>query len=385
MNKFFKKIAILLCVIFIAPTVLNCLPSVQTVTRAEAAAKVKVGFTNKTLGIYSTPEYLYIQNGKSNATYTYASSNKKIATIDKNGKITGISNGKANITVTETYKGKKTKVSTTAVSVVNSKLAGKTLEIQAYSGWLPPIQYKNFKAAYTLVPADPTILKVDKNGFLIGLKEGKTTVSITETYKKVKRDLGSITVTVTQSYISDEYKNTDIGLNTSYNAYDKLNVANRSWSAVYSYEAADSNIVSFNTVTDEWGYETTSITGKGLGTTTVTVYEEYDGLKRTVGTIEVTVKEIAATALKINSWYAEADGTMAITYYLGDKNDNALKKYLSKEPVDASTPITFASSDEAVVKVNNDGVVEAISEGTAVITATCGSFTAVFNITVSSY
>lgn len=385
MNKFFKKIAILLCVIFIAPSVLNCLPSVQTVTRAEAAAKVKVGFTNKTLGIYSTPEYLYIQNGKSNAKYTYASSNKKIATIDKNGKITGISKGKTDITVTETYKGKKSKVQTTAVSVVDSKLAGKTLEIQAYSGSQPPIQYKNFKATYTLVPTDPTILKVDKNGLLVGLIEGNTAVSVTETYKGVKRDLGSITVTVTQSYISDEYKNLEVGLNTSYNASDKLNVTNRSWSAEYSYEAADSKIVSFNTVTDEWGYDTTNITGAGLGTTTVTVYEEYDGLKRTVGTVEVTVKEIAATALKINSGYADTDGTMSITYYLGEKIDNALVKYLTKEPVDASTPITFASSDEAVVKVNNDGVVEALSKGTAKITATCGSFTAVFNITVSSY
>ncbi len=386
MNKLFKKIAILLCVIFIAPSVVGFLPSVQTVTRAEAAAaKAKVGITNKNVGILSTPEYVYVENGKKGATYTYASSDKKIATISKDGKITGVKKGTVKITVTETYKGKKTKLGTSAVNIVNSKLLAESLEIMAYSGWLPPIQYKNFKAAYTLESSDPSVAQINENGFIVGLKGGEATITVTETYNKVKRNLGSIQVTVLQSYISDENKKAELGVNSSYSASYKFVVNNYSWDAVYSYESSDSNIVSFKAETTEWGYTDTMAVGTGIGTATVTVYEEFDGQKREVGTVEVTVKEIPVTSLKIDPWYAQADGTVSLTYYLGEKNDFSLSYYLLKEPYDATTPLTFTSSDESIVKVDKDGFVEAAAAGTAVITAVCGDYSAKYNITVTAY
>lgn len=58
----------------------------------------------------------------------------------------------------------------------------------------------------------------------------------------------------------------------------------------------------------------------------------------------------------------------------------------SKVPIDAtdSTPITFSSSDEAIAKVDENGVVTAVSNGQATITATCGSFTATCKVTVEN-
>lgn len=44
-----------------------------------------------------------------NATIAYTSDNTKIATVDKEGKITAISQGNANITVTAKYSGKTAK------------------------------------------------------------------------------------------------------------------------------------------------------------------------------------------------------------------------------------------------------------------------------------
>lgn len=382
MNKFFKKIAILLCVILVAPAVINCLPSVQTITKVEAAQKASVYVTNKTVGIYSTPEYLYVQGGNEKAKYTYASSNKKVVTVDKNGLITGISKGKAKITVTETYKGKKTKVSTVTISVVNAKLSVKSMDLVAYSQYTLPIQYQNYKAKYKLTAADPSIVTVDEKGYLVGLKEGTTTVSVTETYKKKTRNLGSFTVTVVPSYISDDTKSITVGLNTSYYPTSKIDIMNRAWDATYTFESADSSILAIEKKVDNWGDEYYAMTGVANGTTTVTVYEEYKGVKRTVGIVEVTVKEIAVTNFIIDSWRVEADGSLKLSYELGDEDN--LWYYLLREPEDASTPVTFASSDEAVVKVDSEGAVKALKTGTATVTATCGNFKAVFNITVYS-
>lgn len=58
----------------------------------------------------------------------------------------------------------------------------------------------------------------------------------------------------------------------------------------------------------------------------------------------------------------------------------------SKIPVDAtdSTAITFSSDNEAIATVDENGVVTAVSNGEATITATCGSYTATCKVTVEN-
>lgn len=58
----------------------------------------------------------------------------------------------------------------------------------------------------------------------------------------------------------------------------------------------------------------------------------------------------------------------------------------SKVPLDTTdtTPITFSSNNESVATVDAAGVVTAIANGTATITATCGSFTADCIVTVEN-
>lgn len=58
----------------------------------------------------------------------------------------------------------------------------------------------------------------------------------------------------------------------------------------------------------------------------------------------------------------------------------------SKVPLDTTdtTPITFSSDNDAVATVDAAGTVTAISNGTATITATCGSYTATCEVTVEN-
>ncbi|WMJ88623.1 Ig-like domain-containing protein [Anaerocolumna sp. MB42-C2] len=385
MNKLFKKIAVLLCVMFITPAVLNCISSTQDITKVEAAANVKVELNNKIVGICSTPEYLYIVNAKSGAQYTYVSSNTEIATVSKDGKITGVGAGTVKITTYETYQGKKTKIETKTISVVNSLLDGNSMEVVAHTGYLAQIQYMNNKAKYTYTSSDPSIVTTDKDGFIVGLKGGSAILTVTETYKKEQRTLGAITVNVTESSISDESKKITVGVNSDNNVYDIIPIVSSSWDSVYSYESADSKIVSFESKEDGLGDTETILKGVNPGTTNVTIYETYAGVKRTIGTVEVTVKEIPITSMKIENYYLEEDGSLPLTYYVGNKGDFSLSEYLVKEPYNGTTSVMFTSSDESIVKVDQAGYVEPVKGGNAVITASCGDFSVKFSITVLSY
>jgi uncharacterized protein YjdB len=382
MKNLFKKVAILLCMVLIAPTVLNCLPSVHNLSQVEAASKAKLYSSKGKTGINSSPEYIYIENQKDSAKYTYTSSNKKVATVNKYGQVTGKSKGSAKITVNQLYKGKTTKVGTYSVSVVYAKLYDKQISMSAMGRSYPYIEYMNKKATYTGVSSDPTIVSVDKDGNLVGLKAGTATVTFTETYKKVKREVGSLSVTVNESSINSETStiNFGVGATTSY-FQDYFSIDNQSWDATYTFESADSAIVSTVTTTDEYGYKYTTVTGVSVGTTTLTLYEEFDGTKRTVGQVTVNVVEIPLTGFEIDSWYTD-NGALSLNSYLGDEYPTNLSYYLIKTPYDATTPITYTSSDATILTVNSEGIVNPLKAGSVVVTATCGTFSVKITINV---
>jgi uncharacterized protein YjdB len=389
MKKILKRIAVLLCICLIAPTILNCIPLVNTVTQAEAAAKtktLKLDFNKGNVGISSSPEYIWISSYNENAKYTYSSNNKKVAKVDKNGKITGVSKGTAKITVKEVVKGKTTKTGIYTVSVVDAALESETVDIPMFSAYYPPIAYRNFKASYSGVSDDTSIVTLDKDANLIRLKAGKTTVTFKETYKSKTKELGKVTVNVIAPSITPEYTKISVGINQAQDASYLFSIDNYSWDAKYSYESADPSIVSITPKTDDFGYTYSNLEGLKLGTTTVTIYSEYEGQKVTVGTVDVTVKEIPVTSFEFDNYYKDEDGKFKMTYYLGEGDDYSnLTAYINKEPYEGTTPVTFSTSDATVATVDNNGKVTTYKKGTAEITATCGTFSDKLYLTVDSY
>lgn len=377
MKKSLKRLALFLILALLLPAFSGIIPSINGISHAEAAAKkAKLVGYNNTIGIASTPEYLYVENRNEKATYTFSSKDKKIATVNKYGNVTGVAIGKTTITLKETYKKKTTTIGTYVIKVVNSSLDTKEQKFVLYNKNDAPILYKNLKAKYTYTISDPTILKVEDDGTLRALKTGTSTVTVQETYKKVTRSLGTFSAQVIVPTIAEKSANFDIPLNASVNT-ENIEIENSSWGGIYSYESGNPSIVEVATATTSWGDNYYTLKGISLGTTQISVYLEYNGEKVLIGTVNATVKEIPVTEFKLNKdyLYKDEDNNLFTYAYLSSYYTLNLKDYLVINPANTSTPVTFTSEDESVATVDANGDLKTVKAGKTTVTATCGSFT----------
>ena len=152
--------------------------------------KVKVG---ETLPI----TYKFTPEG-STAALTFTSKNTEVATVDAEGKVTGVKEGTAVIEVTSdiaTVKGEclVTVTAKTAVPATGIKIEPLTVEV----GKSLKIKYKlepeGATATVTFKSRDEKIATVDANGNVKGIKAGTVTIDVTTDVPNVK---GECTVTV---------------------------------------------------------------------------------------------------------------------------------------------------------------------------------------------
>lgn len=127
-----------------------------------------------------------------NKTLKFTSSNPEIASVDSNGKIRGISSGKATITA------KSSNNITSSITInVNSKVTGLQLpeeEIGLQVG-------ESYKIVPTVLPQDATnpkvsyssvnsqIASVDENGTIIAISEGTTKIKVTTQDQNYEKEM----------------------------------------------------------------------------------------------------------------------------------------------------------------------------------------------------
>ena len=110
-----------------------------------------------------------------------------------------------------------------------------------------------------------------------------------------------------------------------------------------------------------------------IGTTTVTV-KTVDGAK--TASCEVTVNAPKATAVSVSVDGEEID---KLDMTVGD----TVSLTATAEPDDAVQSFTFATSDESVVTVDEEGVLTAVAAGTATITVTADDVSTEIEVTVT--
>ena len=288
-----------------------------------------------------------------NQKVTWKSDKPEIATVDANGKVTGVKAGEATITVTTEDGGKtatcKVTVSETSVAVTGVTLnkTALTLNIGAsetLSATVAPADATNKKVTWK--SSDAAVATVDTNGKVTAVKAGEATITVTTedggktaTCKvTVKPNLVSeITLAALAIYVGESK-----AVTATVKPDDATNKE-------LTWKSSDESIATVDA--------TGKVTGVKIGTTTITATAR-DG-SGVSGSCTVTVlshvKKVTVTPANLT---------------LGKNKSYTLTATVDAQP-GTDTGVTWTSSDTTIATVDATGKVTATDKvGTVTITAT---------------
>ena len=324
---------------------------VVTVNAAPPApTSVKLSKTAVTLGVKEslTLTASYNPANAVNHKCTWSSSNKAIATVDANGKITAVKAGNATITV-KTANGKSTTCKVTVkVAPTSVKLSKSAVTLEAAKSFTPTVSFSPSGAASnkrTWSSSNKAVATVDANGKITAVKAGKATITITAfNGKKAQLDVTVKAAAVTApTSVKPSKVSLTLGVNESYTPTLSFTPASAAGSKC-SWASSNKAIASV----DAKG----KITALKAGNATITVTTA-NGKK---AQIAVTVKA-APTSVKLNKT------SLALV-----KGESETLKLTFTPTSAASASCSWSSSDKTVASVDANGKVTALKAGTAIIT-----------------
>lgn len=329
-------------------------------------------------------QYVPIQYRNTSASYKYTSSDKSIVTVDESGYLTGYKYGKAKIAVKETYKKKTTTVGTITVNIKPASLTGKQMTLGVNSTQnIVQISNYNSTARYKYTSSNTAVVKINKDGVMKGLKKGSATIRVQETYLNKTRKLGTVKVKVVGASVNESTKAIPIGINSAYSMLTYIAIKHPNYDATYTCLSADNNIVAVEDSTDSYGSRDYLLRGVTCGATTLTVYEEYKGTVTEIGTVKATVMEIPIKNFFLDTFgMEEVNGGYTKTFNLKDNYSYTINDLIVKNPFNTTTPVTWTSSNENVIKIDQSGSLTLTGKGTTTINITCGNCTLSLNAVV---
>ena len=288
-------------------------------------------------------------NSNYNANLTWTSNNPSVVKVSEKGEITGVSNGKATITV-KTENGK----SSTCEITVQTSPTGIALNITEQT--LDMSSNKTFTLTPTVIPAtanvsreiqirssNPSVATISTNGTVTGVSNG--TAVITFSMKNGKEAKCNVKVQTSPTNVS--LNKTSISLDSNSSTQQLVATINPATSNVYTgltWKSSDSNVA---TVSNEG-----LVTGKITGTAKITV--EAGNGKIATCDVDVKMNHTETSNLKLNK--------ESITIDLSESNTEKLIA-----TTDAPGGLNWSSDNEDVATVSGDGVVTGKSNGKALI------------------
>lgn len=336
---------------------------VEVVKNSVPIDSIKLRPNNLTMKTGSTTQITAVikPNNATSQTLVWTSSDSSIATVNSKGVVKAIKAGKVTITA-KTKDGKV--VATSTITVENApkqieslSFAQKNVSVKQGDtlGLIVTVKPTELSSTQlTWKSSDTSVVTVDENGVIKGIKEGTATITV----KSPNGKKATCTVTVTTESIdvkeielTPDEKEIDSGSQTQIAVVIKPeNATNREivWSSSdTSVATVDSNGVV-----------------KGLKPGTVTIAAKTkDG--KVVAKTTITIKSTPTpTPMQIES-LSFAQNNVSI------KKDNTLGLTVTVKPTElSSSPLTWTSSDTNIVTVDNNGVITGVGIGTATITVT---------------
>lgn len=264
-----------------------------TVTVMNSPKNLTINKTSLLLGSGETYKLKATVDSGAKADLTYTTSNKNAAVVDKNGKITAVGAGTANITV-KTYNGLKKVCTVNVKNLAKSvSLDRKTLTLGVGEKYdlssTVPANTAAFHRVYS--SGSPTVATVNGAGLVVAKKAGKTVVKC----KLINGAEGVCTVTVkpapTKLTISETAPKLKVGQSKTL----KITPSSGSYCTTYSWTSSNTAVAQVNSK----GVVST----KSLGTATITC-KSYNGQKVSC---KLTVSGSVVRCIDVSTWQGYID------------------------------------------------------------------------------
>ncbi|MBD5157430.1 MAG: Ig domain-containing protein, partial [Butyrivibrio sp.] len=306
----------------------------------------------------------------------FTSDDTTVASVNANGVVTALGVGTANIKVTDAFDNVSViKVKVEAIIPTGITLAAVSTDVKGgdivnLTATVTPDNATDKTVLWS--SSDTAVATVDLNGKVTFANvSGTKTVTITAAAKADASVKATVTFTVEELVIENPVTGVTIS--------DETLVLTKGETADLTATVTPED-ATLKTVTWESADETIAtvdsdgkVTATGIGTTTVTV-KTVDGAK--TASCEVTVNAPKATAVSVSVDGEEID---KLDMTVGD----TVSLTATAEPDDAVQSFTFATSDESVVTVDEEGVLTAVAAGTATITVTADDVSTEIEVTVT--
>ena len=331
---------------------------VESVTLDRHELTLKEGETNRLVATVSP-------SNATDKTISWATSNPAIVSVDKEGNVKGVAVGTATVAASHGNLSDACKITVTAsaVPVTSISLDKTTLALAEQDTYQLTATVKPDNATdktVTWSTANAAIATVSDNGLVTAVAEGTTTITA-----KAGDKTATCTVTVSKKIIPV----TSVTLNKTSLALTEQETFQLS--ATVSPDNATDKTVTWSssntaiaTVSDNG-----LVTAAAEGTTTITAKA---GDKTATCTVTVSKKVIPVTSVTLNKT------SLALT----EQETFQLSATVSPDNATDKT-VTWSSSNTAIATVSSNGLVTAVQEGSATITAKAGAKTATWTGTGS--
>lgn len=298
-------------------------------------------------------EALVVPDNASNKSLTFESSDRMVADVDGNGKITAINAGDAVITVTS-GNGISKSIRVTVLEKDTDKpvieVDKEEIELSIGDTEIINITVVDDRKL-TMYSDDPEIATIDDDGKITAISSGNTTIHITTSLgdeKIIKVHVKEERIPITS--ITLNHENVTLNENESITIEAKINPDNTTDKLDLKWMSEDNSVA----IVDEYG----KITAIHEGSTVIIVTSVNGVYSRVI--VNVTKKQIPISDIEV----IEDD----ITLNVGDKKEINVNIKPSNTTDDKT--LSWKSNDTGIAIVDNNGIITAIHEGSAIITVT---------------
>ena len=330
---------------------------IDIIVSATQTPTLSLSISNSNINVGSTAQITATVTNTSNTSVTYSSSNTGVATVDANGKVTGVAAGTATITGKLVVDNSITSSVTVTVAASTPTVSVSPTTTTIYIGstqQLTATVTNTSNTSVTWSSSNTGVATVSSSGVVSAVAAGTATITATSVANTSAKATCAVTVSSlpagTLTVSADPSATVPVG-GSGYQLYVKDSNGTYLSRPECTFTSSDSSVAtvsSYGTISAlKAGTATITVTHtKGTGTITLTISGSGGG----GGTLTVTADPSATIPIGANGYQL----------YVKDSNGTSLSRQ----------ECTFTSSNSSIATVSSYGTISALAAGTAIINVT---------------